>query len=104
MSTPGLVGSILSGLAGAVATCLGGIVLTGMLTVVVGRAVFGANITVREAWQRVRGRLLALLGFSLLEIRAVLVLAVVVDGVIIGSPSPATHSPRRSWVSHWGSA
>ena len=84
MSTPVLVGSILSGLTGAVATFLGGILLSGMLTVVVGRAVFGSKITVGEAWQRVRGRLLALLGFSLLEILAVLVLAGVVVGVIIG--------------------
>ena len=35
------------------------IVLSGMLTVVIGRAVFGASITIGEAWQRVRGRLLA---------------------------------------------
>jgi hypothetical protein len=84
MSTPVLVGSILSGLTGAVATFLGGILLSGMLTVVVGRAVFGSKITVGEAWQRVRGRLLALLGFSLLEILAVLVLAGVVAGVIAG--------------------
>ena len=37
---------------------LSAILLSGMLTVVVGRAVFGANITIGEAWQRVRGRLL----------------------------------------------
>jgi hypothetical protein len=84
MSTPVLVGSILSGLTGAVATFLGGILLSGMLTVVVGRAVFGSKITVGEAWQRVRGRLLTLLGFSLLEILAVLVLVGVVAGAIIG--------------------
>ena len=37
-----------------------------MLTVIVGRAVFGAGITIGEAWQRVRGRLLALIGYTLL--------------------------------------
>ncbi len=82
MSTPVLVGSVLSTATGAVATFLGGILLSGMLTVVVARAVFGSKITVGEAWQRVRGRLLALLGFSALEILAVLLMAGVVVGVI----------------------
>jgi hypothetical protein len=84
LSTPVLVGSVLSSLTGAVATFLGGILLSGMLTVVVGRAVFGAKITVGEAWQRVRGRLLALLGFSALEVLAALLLAGVVAGAIAG--------------------
>jgi len=79
-----MVGSVLSSLTGAVATFLGGILLSGMLTVVVARAVFGSKITVGEAWQRVRGRLLALLGFSVLEILAVLVLAGCVAGAIVG--------------------
>lgn len=84
MSTPVLVGSALSGLTSGVTTFLAAILLSGMLTVVVGRAVFGSKITVAEAWQRVRGRLLALLGFSLLEILAALLLVGVVVGVIIG--------------------
>lgn len=84
MSTAVLVGSALSSITSAIATFLGGILLSGMLTVVVGRAVFGAKITVGEAWQRVRGRLLALLGFSALEVLAGVVLIAVVVGVIIG--------------------
>ncbi|BBY58069.1 DUF7847 domain-containing protein [Mycolicibacterium sarraceniae] len=84
LSAPVLIGSALSGLTTGVATFLGGILLSGMLTVVVARAVFGSKITVGEAWQRVRGRLLALLGFSLLEILAGLMLVGVVVGVIIG--------------------
>ena len=84
MSTPAVVGYVLSSLTGAVGTFLGGILLSGMLTVVVGRAVFGSKITVGEAWQRVRGRLLALLGLSALEIFGVLLLAGVVGGVIAG--------------------
>ncbi|WP_445167408.1 DUF7847 domain-containing protein [Mycolicibacterium sp. Dal123E01] len=84
LSAPVLLGSALSNLTGALATFLGGILLSGMLTVVVGRAVFGAKITVGEAWQRVRGRLLALIGLSALEIGAVLLLAAVVGGVIAG--------------------
>ncbi|MGV0790506.1 DUF7847 domain-containing protein [Mycolicibacterium sp. XJ1819] len=65
---PGLVlGSTASSLAGAFATALSSIILSGLLTVVVGRAVFGAPITISDAWQRLRGRLWALIGFSLLE-------------------------------------
>jgi hypothetical protein len=62
-----LLGSSVSSLAGYGATWLSGILLTGMLTVVVGRAVFGAGITIGEAWQRLRPRLWALIGFALLE-------------------------------------
>ena len=53
---------------------LSAIVLSGMLTVIVGRAVFGAGITIGEAWQRVRGRLLPLIGYTLLWLLAVIVL------------------------------
>ena len=59
-----LLGSSASSLAGAGATWLSGILLSGMLTVVVGRAVFGTSITIGEAWQRLRGRLWALIGFA----------------------------------------
>ena len=54
-------------MAAGLISALSGVVLSGMLTVVVGRAVFGAHITVKEAWDRMRGRLLALLGLVLLE-------------------------------------
>ncbi len=62
-----LLGSSVSSLAGDGATWLSGILLSGMLTVVVGRAVFGTSITIGEAWQRLRGRLWALIGFAVLE-------------------------------------
>ncbi|MGH3561048.1 MAG: hypothetical protein ACRDTN_04405, partial [Mycobacterium sp.] len=52
--------------AGAIVTSLATIVLVGMLTVVVGRAVFGSSITVGEAWAMVRGRFLALIGLAAL--------------------------------------
>ena len=64
VSTGALLGSSASSLAGAVATWLSSILLSGMLTVVVGRAVFGASITIGEAWQRLRPRLWALIGFT----------------------------------------
>ncbi|TGD89646.1 hypothetical protein BayCH28_03305 [Mycolicibacterium sp. CH28] len=83
-STATLLASSLSNLTSTVATALAGILLSGMLTVVVGRAVFGSTITVGEAWQRVRGRLLALIGFSALEVVAALLLIGVAVGIIVG--------------------
>jgi hypothetical protein len=82
ISTGALIGSSLSGLAGAVTTGLSAIVLSGLLTVVIGRAVFGASITIGEAWQRVRGRLLALFGFTALEALGAVLLAGIVVGII----------------------
>ncbi len=74
----------LSGLVG----WLGGILLTGMLTVVVGRAVFGGQISAGEAWARIRGRLPALLGLVGIEAAGLILLAGGV-GVIIGATAAA---------------
>jgi hypothetical protein len=82
-STAGAVGSSASGLATLLTTFLSNIVLSGMLTVVVGRAVFGAGISIGESWQRVRGRLLPLIGLMLLEVVGVFVLVVAVVFVIV---------------------
>jgi hypothetical protein len=78
-SNPALIGPSLSAAAGGLAVALSAILLSGMLTVVIGRAVFGAGITIGEAWQRLRGRLLALIGLVALEVigTAVLIVAVV---------------------------
>ncbi|HKP39737.1 MAG TPA: hypothetical protein VJV41_01845 [Mycobacterium sp.] len=84
VSTGMLLGSSASSLAGALATGLSSILLSGMLTVVVGRAVFGANITIGEAWQRLRPRLWALIGFTALEAIGAVVLCAVVVGIIVG--------------------
>ncbi|MCV7216297.1 hypothetical protein H7J51_13510 [Mycobacterium crocinum] len=84
LSTPALVGSAASSVTSGVTTALAGILLAGMLTVVVGRAVFGAKITVGEAWHRLRGRLWALIGFSALEVLAAVLLIGVVVAVIAG--------------------
>ena len=70
-STGARLGSSASGIASTITTLLSSIVLSGMLTVIVGRAVFGAGITIGEAWQRVRGRLLPLFGYMLLWLLAV---------------------------------
>jgi hypothetical protein len=73
-STAAALGSSASGLATLLTTYLAGIVLSGMLTVVLGRAVFGAGISIGETWQRVRGRLLPLVGFMLLQLFGLFVL------------------------------
>jgi hypothetical protein len=84
MSTSALVGTAASGVISGLTTAVAGILLAGMLTVVVGRAVFGAKISVGEAWHRLRGRLWALIGFSALEVLAVLILVGVVVAAIAG--------------------
>jgi hypothetical protein len=78
----------LSGLVG----WLGGILLTGMLSVVVGRAVFGGRIGAREAWHRIGGRLPALLGLMTLEALGLILLGGGI-GVIIGATVAAGNVP-----------
>ncbi|GFG74123.1 hypothetical protein MBOT_14880 [Mycobacterium botniense] len=53
--------------ASAFVSWLAGILLSGMLTVIVGRAVFGTSITAGETWSRIRARLLPLMGLAALE-------------------------------------
>jgi hypothetical protein len=79
-----LLGSSASSLAGVGATWLSGILLSGMLTVVVGRAVFGTSITIGEAWQRLRGRLWALIGFAVLEVIGAAVVVAIGFGIVAG--------------------
>ena len=84
MSEGSIVGLLLSTAAGGVTTVFAAIVLSGLLTVVVGRAVFGASITVGEAWQRLRGRLWALIGFTVMWVTGATVFGAVVVAIIIG--------------------
>jgi hypothetical protein len=64
----GVAGAWLASMsAGLLVTWLGGMLLSGMLTVIVGRAVFGSPITIGETWAKIRGRLVPLLGLALLE-------------------------------------
>ncbi|WP_446665281.1 DUF7847 domain-containing protein [Flexivirga sp. B27] len=78
----------------AIYTTLAGIFLGGMLTAVVAEAVLGRRISVGATWQRVRGRLLPLLGMTLLVSLAAVLLIGVVVGIIVllalaGSPVAA---------------
>lgn len=86
-STAAALGASASGIASTITTLLSSIVLSGMLTVIVGRAVFGANITIGEAWRRVRGRLLPLFGYTLLWLAAVAVPVFIVVFVIVAAAS-----------------
>lgn len=70
--------------ASGLVTWLGGMLLSGILTVVVGRAVFGSPITIGEAWARVRGRVLALIGLALLEAAGMVALGGLVVVILVG--------------------
>lgn len=76
------LGGQLGLLVGSVFSWFAGVVLAGMLTVVVAEAVLGRRISIGQTWQRVRGRVLPLIGLTLLIIAAILVLGAVVVGAI----------------------
>lgn len=67
---------------------LAGVLLSGMLTVVVGRAVFGSTIGLGETWARIRGRLPALIGLVALEAVGLVILSGLV-GLIIAAAGAA---------------
>jgi hypothetical protein len=80
-----------AGLAGLVGW-LTGVLLSGMLAVVVGRAVFGWTIGPGEAWDRIRKRLPALVGLVALECLALVILSGLV-GLIIAAVGAAASAP-----------
>ena len=86
-----LAGAITSGGIEAVITAFAVLVLSGILTAAVSRAVLGQQISAREAWDRTRPRIPALLGVTGLVILVALGLAVVclLPGILLavaGSP------------------
>lgn len=83
-SSSDLVGVITSNLAGGGAIAIATIVLSGMLTIAVGRAIFGCPITIGEAWQKVRGRIWPLVVLALLEFAAIVGLVAGAWIVIVG--------------------
>jgi hypothetical protein len=71
VSSPGggpttTTGTNLASIPASVVSLLAGIVLTGFLIAVVGKAVLDRPTTFGEVWRQVRGRVLALLGLALL--------------------------------------
>ena len=82
-STADLIADSGSTVLDLIATTLSGVLLSGMLTVVVGRAVFGSTITIGAAWVKVRGRLPALIGLTTLVFVGVALLIAVVVLIIV---------------------
>jgi hypothetical protein len=83
-STAALVTSSASTLVSTLVQALAAIVLSGMLTVIVGRSVFGSSITIGESWAKIRGRILPLIGLALLEgLGAVLLIGFVVVFIVV---------------------
>jgi hypothetical protein len=76
---------------------LAGVLLTGMLTVVTGRAVFGSTIGAGETWARIRGRLPALIGLVALE-SAGLILLVGVVALIVGTIATAGNAAAATLI------
>lgn len=91
-STEVLVSWMASSLATVITTALSTTLLSGLLTVVIGRAVFGAGITIGEAWRRLRPRLWTLIGFTVLKTLALIVwfglvlLLIVVTVAVVDGP------------------
>jgi hypothetical protein len=77
---------------------LGQVVLAGLLTMVIGRAVLGERVGIGQAWNLVRGRLAALLGVTLLTaaifIGLVLPWAIILVILIV---SGAGTGPAAAW-------
>ena len=83
-STDGTLQAVASGVTGILTYLLATVLLSGMLTVIVGRSVLGSPITARQAWQRVRPRMLTLIGLTLLEMAAAAVVAAAAVLAVIG--------------------
>lgn len=71
-------------IAGGAGALLATTLLSGMLTVIMARAVLGVPINVGEAWRRVRGRLPALIALTLLEIAGAAMMIATGAAVIYG--------------------
>jgi len=77
--------STIAGVAvGALVTLLATTLLSGMLTVIVARAILGTRITVGQAWARVRTRIPALIALTLSEIATVAMAAGLVVVILSG--------------------
>ncbi|MFC6707964.1 hypothetical protein [Flexivirga alba] len=59
-----------------------GVLLAGMLTVVVAEAVLGRRISIGQTWHKVRGRLLPLIGLTLMIIATIAVAGAIAVGIV----------------------
>jgi hypothetical protein len=80
-----------TGMLSGLVTFLGVTVLTGLLIVVLGEAVLGRTSTLGEAWARTRGRILGLIGLTLLVVLAII--GIVAVGFLPALLGMATDSP-----------
>ncbi len=77
------IGGFAAGTLGTVVvTLLGGVVLAGFITAVMGQAALGRDITLGEAWRQVRPRLLPLLGATL-SIGLLSAVGLVAGGIVL---------------------
>jgi hypothetical protein len=88
----GAFGALGAGLgATALVSLIANVVLTGVITAVVGKAVLGQPMTMGEAWRQVRPRLLPLLGLALLVpliVYTVMIVGIVVAVLIVALGGP----------------
>lgn len=87
-------GAVSAAVVQVVVTLVAALLLTGILTVVVSRAVLGQDISARDAWAQARPRVPALLGVTALVILIVVgvVLLAMGPGILaaaLGAPAPA---------------
>ena len=76
---PVFIGSFASQMVGALLTALATTILTGLLIVAVSRSVLGRIATPGEVWERTRGRILPLIGQTLL----ITLITVIADTIIL---------------------
>ena len=76
---PVFMGSFASQIVGALLTALATTILTGLLIVAVSRSVLGRIATPGEVWERTRGRILPLIGQTLL----ITLITVIADAIIV---------------------
>ena len=76
---PAFIGSFASQMVGALLTALATTILTGLLIVAVSRSVLGRIATPGEVWERTRGRILPLIGQTLL----ITLITVIADTIIL---------------------
>lgn len=76
---PAFIGSFASQMVGALLTALATTILTGLLIVAVSRSVLGRIATPGEVWERTRGRILPLIGQTLL----ITLITIVADIIIL---------------------
>ncbi|GII53320.1 hypothetical protein Pth03_17090 [Planotetraspora thailandica] len=90
-------GGLAVSLFATVLSFVAGNILTGILMVVLGRAVFGGRTTTAEAWRVARPRIWALLGLSLLKGLIIVVPLVIVVSlvVIVGETGGFDSTPAR---------